>query len=420
MSFIADLHLHGRFSRGCSTALTIQNLEKWGRIKGLGLLGSGDFTHPQWFEELKTELVREQDGIYYTSTDYPFMLQTEISLIYSADGKGRRIHNVVLAPSLDVVEQITEALLKRGRVDYDGRPIFKLPGPDFVEMLRQISTDIEVIPAHVWTPHFSLFGDYNQYNKVEDCFKDQTKHINALETGMSSDPAMNWRLSQLDDYQLVSFSDSHSFWPWRIGREATVFETKLTYQDVLKAIRTRQGLKETIEVDPNYGKYHFDGHRNCNVCLSPAESLKNNNRCPVCGKPLTIGVEHRIEQLADRELGFKPKNAVPYRTIIPLSEIISTLSGKGIATKGVWQTYNKLISAFKNENNILLSTSKEELIKTVDEKLAELIIKNREGKIKVKPGYDGVYGVPLIGKTKPVEPVASTSPDYQKGLNQFL
>ena len=256
MRVIADLHLHGRFSRATSTKLDIPNLEKYARLKGVNLLGTGDFTHPEWQKELKSTLVHEQNGIYQTSTGFSFLLSTEISLIYTQGGKGRRIHNIVFAPSMDVVMQITEALGKRGRLDYDGRPIFKIPCPEFVELLRGISTDIEVIPAHAWTPWFSLFGSMSGFDSLQECFQDQTKHIHAVETGLSSDPPMNWRLSQLDKLQLVSFSDAHSFWPWRLGREATLFDLKeLSYANLIDAIRTGKGLTETIEFFPEEGKY---------------------------------------------------------------------------------------------------------------------------------------------------------------------
>ncbi len=391
---IADLHIHGRFSRATSKMLDIPNLEKYARIKGVNLLGTGDFTHPKWIEELKNNL-KEEDGVLKTKTDFPFILQTEISLIYTQDGKGRRAHILVLAPNFDVVEQITEYLLKRGRVDYDGRPIFKIPCINFVEDLKKISKDIEIIPAHIWTPWFSVFGSKSGFDSLKDCFGDQLKHIHALETGLSSDPAMNWRLSELDDFELVSSSDLHSFWPWRIGRECTLFDMDLSYKNLIKALREKK-VKETIEVDPSYGKYHFDGHRNCGIEFEPEESKKHNNICPKCKRPLTLGVLHRVEELADRPEGYVLKGAHPFKRMIPLSEIISAVLVKGIATKGVWLEYNKLINEFKTEFNILLNASFEDLKKITKEKIAKLIIKNRKGKIKIKPGYDGVYGVPIL------------------------
>ncbi len=338
MDIIADLHIHSRHSQATSKDLSVSNLEKYAKIKGISLLGTGDFTHPKWIQELKEKLTEDGSGILRTKEGFPFMLQTEISLIYTQGGKGRRVHNVVLAPDFGTVSQITEYLLTKGRVDYDGRPIFKIPCPEFVESLRKINKDIEVIPAHIWTPWFAMLGSKSGFDSVQECFLDQAKHIHALETGLSSDPAMNWRLSQLDDYNLVSFSDLHSFWPWRIGRESTVFDLKkLDYASILSALRAGDGLKETIEVDPNYGKYHYDGHRKCNVCFSPAQTKEHKGICPVCGSPLTIGVDYRVEELADRPIGFKPKGAKPFKTLLPLSELLSHVIGSPVASKKVWK-----------------------------------------------------------------------------------
>lgn len=422
MKVVSDLHIHGRYSRGTSTQLDIKNLEKYARVKGVNLLGTGDFTHPEWIKELKAELSEDGTGILETKSGFQFVLQTEISLIYTQDGKGRKIHNVVFAKSFDVVEQITSALKKRGRVDYDGRPIFNIPCPEFVEILKGIDSDIEIIPAHIWTPWFSLFGANSGFDSVKACFKDQTKHIHALETGLSSDPAMNWRLSQLDPYSLVSFSDLHSFWPWRIGREATILGLKeLTYKSLIHSLKTKEGLAQTIEFWPHEGKYHFTGHRACNVCLSPKEALKLKDTCPKCGRKLTVGVAERIETLADRPEGYKPKGAVPFKNLIPLSELIAGVLGTAVSTKRVWEQYYKLITPFKDEMSILLDVEESELKKVATEKLAGIIIKNREGKIDVKPGYDGVYGVPVLDKgykeEKPQEPVKQNK--VQKGLEDF-
>ena len=393
MEIIADLHLHSKYSRATSKQLDIANLEKWGKIKGLNLLGTGDFTHPEWIKELKSNLSGE--GILKSKGGMNFILQTEVSLIYTDLGKGRRVHNVILAPNFDVVDQITEYFLKHGRIDYDGRPIFKIPCCDLVESLMEISNEIEVIPAHVWTPWFGLFGSMSGYDSIKDAFKDQVKHIHALETGLSSDPAMNWRWSDLDKYSLISCSYSPSFWPWRIGREATIFDIDLSYKNLINALRTKEGLISTIEVDPAYGKYHWDGHRACDVSFSPKETMKLNKICPKCGKGLTIGVENRVEELCDREEGFKPEGAKDFKRLIPISEIISSLLGVGIATKKVWDIYNRLIDNFGNDFNILLNVSEKDL-SNVNVNVAKMIIKNRHGEIKVKPGYDGEYGVPLF------------------------
>jgi len=420
MKIIADLQIHSRFSRATSKAINLENLEKYAKIKGVNLLGTGDISHPLWLKELKDNLTEDGSGILRSKSGFPFVLQGEISNIYTQDGKGRRIHNLILAKNFEIAEQIQEALKKKGRIDYDGRPIFGFSCPELVEMMKNIDEKIEIIPAHIWTPWFSLFGSMSGFDTVEDCFKDQTKHIYAIETGLSSDPAMNWRLSQLDKYTLVSNSDAHSFWPWRLGREANVFDIELTYDNLISAIRTGTGLEYTIEVDPNYGKYHFDGHRNCNTCLSPKESLKNNKICPVCKKPLTIGVLNRIEELADREEGYQPKNTIPFKSLIPLSEILSHFLKTSVATKKIWQEYYNLVNNFESEFDVLMDSKKEDLVKVTDEKIADAIINVREGKVHINPGFDGVYGKLIFnGKTED-EIESDNKPKHkQMGLNEF-
>jgi uncharacterized protein (TIGR00375 family) len=374
--------------------MNINNLVKYARIKGVTLLGTGDFTHPSWLDEIRSQLVEDDSGILKTSGGFPFILSGEISSIYMQDKKLRRIHNVVLVPDLETAEQVNSALMrKKVKIESDGRPICGIPAMELVEMLKSINTGIEIIPAHIWTPWFSLFGSKSGFDRIEDCFQDQTKHIHALETGLSSDPAMNWRLSALDKFAMVSFSDSHSFWPWRIGREATLFELEnLTYDNLVKALHTKDGLVETIEVDPSYGKYHFDGHRDCNVSLEPNESKRIKNVCPVCRRELTIGVLHRVEELADREHGFVPKGARPFRSLLPLSEIISSAVGANVSSNKVWEEYNKLVAAFGSELNVLVDANEERLKATTTEKIANLLLIVRNGKVKIKPGYDGVYG----------------------------
>jgi len=400
MKIISDLHIHSRYSRGCSKDLGIDNLVKYARIKGVNLLGTGDFTHPEWIKEVKEKLSDDGTGVYRTKDGFPFVLQTEISLIYSQGGKGRRVHVIVLAPSLDVVGQITDELKKRGRVDYDGRPIFKISCMEFVEMLNKISKDIEVIPAHIWTPWFSLFGSNSGFNSVKEAFGDQLKNVHAIETGLSSDPQMNWRLSQLDNMQILSFSDLHSYWPWRIGREATILDLdELTYKKILHAIRTGEGLHGTVEVDPSYGKYHEDGHRNCDVCLSPSESIKLKGICPKCHRPLTIGVHHRVEELADRPEGYVRKDAKKVYSLMPLHELLANVFGKGMATKKMWEEYYKIIK-LGSEFEVLMNVPYDKLLSVTTEKMARAIIKNREAKLTIKPGYDGRYGVPLFDENE--------------------
>lgn len=407
MRVISDLHIHGRFSRATSKQLNIPNLVKYAKIKGLNLLGTGDFTHPEWLGELKSGLSEDGSGILRTPEGFAFILQTEISLIYSQGGKGRRVHHVILSPDFGTVEQINEWLLKKGRLDYDGRPIFGFDSMELVERIMEINPRNVVIPAHAWTPWFGVLGSKSGFDSIEECFGDQARHIFAIETGLSSDPEMNWRLSSMDRYSLVSNSDSHSFWPWRIGREANVFEMeKLGYDDFIKTMRERDPNRflYTIEVDPNYGKYHFDGHRNCNVRMGPEDSKKNRGICPVCRRPLTIGVLNRVEELADREEGFRPKGAVPFRKLIPLSEIIAAYYKTTlVSSKRVWDSFNSL-TRDASELDVLLKLSREEIAGRSDPKMASYIMRVRENNVYIQPGYDGEYGYPVFeGENKPRE-----------------
>ncbi len=398
MIIFADLQIHSRFSRATSPSITVSNLEKYARMKGLNLLGTGDFTHPKWLSELKSELKENGSGILTSNSGFKFVLQGEISNIYTQDGKVRKIHTLLMARDFETVEKINNALLKKGRLDYDGRPIFGFSCIELVEMMRDISEDIEIIPAHAWTPWFGIFGSMSGFDSVEECFKDQSKHIHAIETGMSSDPAMNWRLSSLDKYTLLSSSDAHSYWPWRLGRECNVFDfnENYTYDDILNTIRKRKNFVETIEFWPHEGKYHYTGHRNCNVVLPPKEALKLQDICPVCRRKLTVGVAERVEMLADRPEGFVPENAVPFKNLIPLSEVIAGTFREKVESKKVWEEYYRLIKAFGNEFEILLNADEKELKKITSEKIAENIIKNRNQRIPFKPGYDGVYGIPIF------------------------
>ncbi|RLJ01623.1 MAG: DNA helicase UvrD [Candidatus Aenigmatarchaeota archaeon] len=403
MRIFADLHIHSRYSRATSSKMNVRDLEYYAREKALNLLGTGDFTHPLHLRELKENLRDDGTGVM-KSDGMNYILQTEISLVYKQDGALRKIHNVILAPHFEVVDQINNWLDTKGRRDYDGRPTFGFTCPELVEVMMSISKDIMVIPAHAWTPWFSLYGSNSGFDSIKDCFKDQLKNIYAIETGLSSDPPMNWRLSELDDFALVSNSDSHSPWPWRLGRECNVFNLKeLTYRNLVDAIKKKdpKRFEMTIEVDPAYGKYHYDGHRACGIVLSPKEAIKLNNICPVCGRPLTIGVEHRVEELADREEGFVPKDAIPFRRLLPLSELIAGVMKIGNPySKKVMEEYSKLIKRFGNEFEILLNVPEEELMKVTDEKIVRYIIKNRNQEIEVKPGYDGVYGVPIINSNE--------------------
>lgn len=428
MEFIADMHIHSKYSRACSKDLDIKNLEKWARVKGVNLLGTGDFTHPKWIQELKTNLTETEpgSGFFQTKIGFNFVLQTEISLIYTHANKGRKIHNLVFAPNFQAVDEITKFLLTRGRVDYDGRPIFKIPCPEFVEKMKAIDERIQVIPAHAWTPHFGLFGANGGFDSLKECFQDQAKNVHAIETGLSSDPAMNWRLKQLDTINLVSFSDTHSFWPWRLGREATLFDIEPTFNSLAKALETGKGLTETIEVNPNLGKYHLTGHRNCNVCLEPEQAKELKNLCPVCGKTLTVGVDQRIEELADRAFGYKPENAKPFKSLLPLSELLAQFHGKAVATKKIWEEYNKLVHSKRSEMELLLKTPLKDIEKETSKEFALIMERNRAGTIPVKGGYDGVYGIPLLSEKSEKEykqeqaAVTQVLSKKQTGLQEFF
>lgn len=420
MKFIADLQIHSRFARACSKDISIENLEKWARIKGVDVLGTGDFIHPVWLKELKEELIEDGSGILRTKNGFRFVLQGEVSNIYSQGGKLRKVHNLIFAANFEVVDQIKELLGRKGNLKADGRPIFgSYSCIELVEDLMGIDKDIEVIPAHVMTPWFGVFGSKSGFDSIEECFGDQARHIHAIETGMSADPAMMWRVEKWNKFNLVSNSDSHSFWPWRIGRESTVFDLKsLTYDNVIKAIRTGEGLEETIEVDPAYGKYHWDGHRVCNVSMDPKESARHKNICPVCKKMMTIGVENRIEELATKPHGFKPENSRPFKSLIPLSEIISSAIGVNQPhSQKVWAYYNKLLKAYRSEFSVLLETPRQEIARESSDKIADAIIKVREGRVKIKPGYDGVYGqIVFEGEIKPDVPAGFKK---QKSLADF-
>lgn len=398
---IADLHIHSKYSRATSINLDLNSLSRYAKIKGLNLLGTGDFTHPKWFYELKSNLVEKEKGVYYYQ-DFPFIFTTEVSLIYTK-GRGRRVHILILAPSIEIVEQINSYFASKGRLDYDGRPIFNITCPELTEDLMKISKNIEIIPAHAWTPWFGIFGSMSGFDSLKEAFEDKEEYIHAIETGLSSDPEMNWKISELNNRTILSFSDAHSFWPWRLGREATIFETdkeNINYNEILNAIRTN-GIKATIEVDPAYGKYHYDGHRLCNFSCSPKQSKELNNICPICKKQLVIGVENRVNELTDQETYVRvmKKTIKPYYKILPLHEILSITHSSPVNSKKIIPIYDSLIKKLGNEFDILLHAEKQDIAK-LDPRSADLILQNRIGNIKVKPGYDGVYGEILLSETQ--------------------
>src|SRR3989344_1542194 len=398
MRYIADLHLHSKYSRACSKDLDPPHIDQWARIKGIDIIGSADFTHPYWLKELKENLVEERQGLFkFKNSDRKvlWMLTSEVSCIYSQGGKVRRLHLCLFAPDFATVEKINQALLDRKvNLSSDGRPIMGLSAKELTKIIMDINEKNLVIPAHAWTPWFSVFGSNSGFDSLEECFGEMTKYIYSIETGLSSDPSMNWRLSILDNITLISNSDAHS--PANLGREANVFEIKpnqLSYDEIRRIIKEKDKNKflYTIEFFPEEGKYHFDGHRDCNIQLSPIETKKNKGICPVCKKPLTIGVLNRVDQLADRREGYK-LNSIPYRSLVPLLEIIAEVYGQGKNTKKVDEVYHQMISKGGNEFRILLDLTKEELGKIADPAVVLGIQNVREGRINISAGYDGGFG----------------------------
>ena len=408
MSFIADLHIHSKYSRACSRNLDLPNINAWCQIKGIDLVSTADFTHPAWFSQLTKQLEECDTGVYRLRDKFyndnlsvvvppnckhrvRFICSTEISLIYKRHDKVRKVHLLILAPNLKIVKKINIELEKIGNIRSDGRPILGLDSEKLVEILLNISPDIQVIPAHVWTPHFAVFGSKSGFDNISECFGKFSDHICALETGLSSDPLMNWQISQNDKYVLISSSDAHS--PQKLGREATIFDTDCNYPAILEALRHKHAhIQGTIEFFPEEGKYHADGLRSENLCLSPEETKKYNDRSPKTGKPITVGVLNRISDLANHKFGRKPKNASKYFYIIPLVEIISEILQVGVTSKKVQNKYFDLIGQLGNEFAILKDITIKDITK-VDSVLAEAIRRMRDGETIIQPGYDGEFGV---------------------------
>jgi len=398
MQQILDLHIHSRYSRACSPSLTLENIDAACRLKGVDIIATGDFTYPAWFESINSELKETFPGsglyILKTAADekVKFILSTEVSLIYKDESKVRRIHLVVHAPSIKAVAALNRELGQKFNIKSDGRPILGISAPEFVKLVFKIDPKFLVYPAHIWTPWFSVFGSKSGFDTMEECFKDQIKHIYAYETGLSSDPEMNWRLSALDKLTLLSNSDAHS--PKNIAREANVMDISepVSYQKIYDNIKTGQGMEMTLEFYPEEGMYHFDGHRHCSFSCEPALSRKNKNLCPKCQKPLIIGVLNRVEELADRKAGFKPKTAVPFKKLVELDKIIAEALGvKGRDSAAVQKQYHQLIKDFGSELSILLDLDLDKLT-GVDKRIVEGLRRVRAGELIIKPGFDGEYG----------------------------
>lgn len=406
---IADLHIHGPYSRATSERMCVSEIARFAQIKGLNVVGTGDFTHPRWFEELRNNLVPDADTHLYrlkddSSPTVRFMVTTEVCTIFQHKNEVKKVHHVILSPSFEAAAQINDVFSKYGNLGIDGRPTLNISASNLVEKVMEASSANMIFPAHAWTPWFSIFGAFSGFDSVEECYEDMTKHIHALETGLSSDPPMNWRLSKLDKFALVSNSDSHSFWPWRMGRESNVFELKKTsYEQIAEAIKLKDParFRFTIETDPAYGKYHWTGHRNCNVSLSSKEAIKFANICPVCRKRLTKGVEQRVEELADRPEGFTPDGAIGFMHLLPLSEIIATVLGSDSPyTQKVWNIYNSLVAKFGNEYAVIIDAPREQLREVAGDEIADAVVRVRERKAKVIPGYDGIYGQLVLAETR--------------------
>lgn len=403
MKMIGDLHIHSRFSMATSREGTPENLDFWARKKGVSLIGTGDFTHPVWRKELRERLVPEENGLYRLREEYVkeesrkfqgegtrFVVSGEISSIYKKNGKTRKVHNVILLPSLEAADTMAQRLEKIGNIHSDGRPILGLDSHDLLEMMLDVCPDGILIPAHIWTPHFSVLGAKSGFDSVEECFEELTPYVHALETGLSSDPAMNWRISKLDRYQLVSNSDAHS--PSKLGREANLLDIDCSYEGLYQAIQTGKGLEGTVEFFPEEGKYHFDGHRKCGVSLSPVEAERLGGICPVCGKKLTMGVDHRVEQLADREEGFVKKDGKKYESLVPLPEVVAACMGYSTASKKVQGCFEQMMQTLGTEFDILRNVPAEDIKSCAGERIAEGIENVRTGNVKRIPGYDGEYG----------------------------
>ena len=401
MRYITDLHIHSKYARACSKALTLENIDQWCVWKGIQIVACGDFTHPAWFKEISTKLKSVGNGLYQLKKDSKgtyFLMGTELSCIYKKHDKVRRVHILVFMPDIESVQKLNIYLDSIGNIKADGRPILGLDVEELTKRVLDIHKDSFLIPAHAWTPWFAVFGSKSGFDSLEECFGEQTKHIFSIETGLSSDPQMNWSLSQLDNITLVSNSDAHSL-P-NLGREANVFEfnepSYYTMRDAIKNGDPKTFLY-TIEFFPEEGKYHEDGHAACSVRLSPEESSKHKYLCPQCGKSLTVGVLNRVDKLSDRKLG-EHTGKIPYKSIIPLQEIIAESLGKGKSTKGVQELYTSMIKTIANEFSILIDTPILEIQKHTIPRIATAIDRMRKGEVEITPGYDGIYGTIKIFK----------------------
>ncbi len=391
MRLVCDFHIHSKYAQATSRFADLEHYALAAKRKGVDLLGTGDALHPEWRKELRTKLIEAAPGVFkLPSHETLFVLSAELCTHEERENKLRRIHHVVHFPSFDVLEQAADVLAKYGSLAEDGRPTLRLSPAELVESLKSISQAIELYPAHAWTPWFGALGSKSGYDSLLHAYEDKAHHIWGLETGLSSDPPMNWMVSGLDRYVLISNSDAHS--PSKVGREANVLDIKqLSFSAIHQAMKTRRGFVKTYEFFPEEGKYHYDGHRKCGVCLSPWEAMRFGNICPVCRKKLTIGVLHRVVELADHELGRRPENAVPYQHIVPLELLVSKALGKSPSTKAVKETCDYLIRYFGSELAVF-EAKKEDIALAVDAPVRDWLLKAVEDRLKWRPGYDGVFG----------------------------
>ncbi len=410
MAYVADLHTHSKYARACSPALNIPNLSTWGKIKGINLLGTGDFLHPLWLAELKRDLKEDGSGfLTYDKSETRFVLSVEIASIYSEKGSLRKVHNVVLLPDFKAVEALQKTLLGKGvNLSADGRPIVgkNITCKDLLGMLLEIDEKVLMIPAHAWTPWFGIFGSKSGYDSLQDCFEDLTKYVYGIETGISSDPAMNWRVSELDNKSIVSFSDAHSL-P-NLGREATILDGEFNYDGLWRSIKD-QKIAGTVEFFPEHGKYHLTGHRKCNIRYTPEETKRNGTVCPKCGRGLTVGVMERVEELAsidngqlriDNKDGIITSKAFPeragFRNLVPLLNIIAEALNSTVSSQKVINEYKKLTDNLGGEIKILSEVDILDIAKISGARVAESVLKARKGEIVIDPGYDGEYGIVKI------------------------
>ncbi len=401
MRLICDLHIHSRYSRACSPQMQPDGLEHWARLKGIDVVGTGDCVHPLYLGQLRRELAEAEPGLYRLKAapggPVRFMLSVEISLIYRHDGRVRKVHHLVLAPSLEAAGRLSAELGRRGNIASDGRPILGLSSAELLDLVLSVDARCALIPAHAWTPWFSVFGSKSGYDSLEECFGAAgAAKVFAIETGLSSDRPMNRRVSALDRLALLSHSDAHS--PAKLGREADVLDTERSYDAILDAFRanTPERFPFTVEFFPEEGKYHYDGHRDCRVCLHPGESRDLKGRCPACGKPLTLGVLHRVDALADRPWDHRNADSLRQRNVVPLEELIADALDRGVATQGVRALYLDWVAEFGSEFAVLLDVPIAELERKGPRKVAEAVDRMRRGQVVLEPGYDGEFGVVRI------------------------